>query len=78
VFTPKFGKGECGNSELLRLCHQGIDCIRIDNSRFRCGTGIGSLRITSADNVNELRLALGKTCWTLQKKGKIRVQVILS
>ena len=66
VYT-KIWEGERGNSKLPRLCHQGINCIRVDISWFRCGTRIGSLRMTSADNDNELRLASGNTCRTLQK-----------
>ena len=58
---------EHGNSKLPRLYHQGIDCKRIDISRFRCGTEIGSLQITSADNINKLWLASGESCRTLQK-----------
>ena len=67
VFTQKFGKKDAGTRKLLRLCHQGIDCIRIDISWFRCGTRISSLWMTSADNDNELRLASGNMCRTLQK-----------
>ena len=66
VYT-KIWEEERRKSKLLRLYHQGIDCIRIDISWFRCGTGIGSLRMMSADNDNELRLASGNTCRTLQK-----------
>ena len=66
VYT-KIWEEERENSKLPRWCHQGIDCIRIDISWFRCGTGIGSLRTTSADNANELQLASGKTCRSLQK-----------
>ena len=66
VYT-KIWEEECGNSKLPRWCHQGIGCIRIDTSWFRCGTRIGSLPMTSTDNVNKLRLASGETCRTLQK-----------
>ena len=53
VYT-KIWEEERENSKLPRLCHQGIDCIRINISWFRCGTGIDSLRMTSVDNINEL------------------------
>ena len=66
VYT-KIWEEERGNSKLPRLSHQGIDCIMTDISWFRCGTGIGSLWMTSADNDNELRLASRNTCQTLQK-----------
>ena len=40
VYT-KIWEEERGNSKLPILCHQGIDCIRIDISWSRCGTRIG-------------------------------------
>ena len=67
VFTPKFGKKNVGTWSFQNCANQGIDCIRIDISWFRCNTGIGSLWMKSANNDNELRLASGNPYWTLQK-----------
>ena len=55
VFTPKFGRNNVGTRSLPRLCQSR----RIDVSRFRYDSGIGSLGMTSADSDDELRLALG-------------------
>jgi len=68
VFTPKFGKKNMGTRSIQDYVNQGINYIRIDISSFRGDAGIGSLQMTSADNDNELRLASGNTCWTLQKE----------
>ena len=55
MFTPKFGKKNAGTRSFQDRVNQGIDFIRIDIGWFRCGTRIGSLRMTSADNDNKLR-----------------------
>ena len=67
LFTPKFGKKNAGPRSFQDCVNQGIDCIRIDISWFRNNTRIGSLRMMLADNDNELWLASGNTCRTLQK-----------
>ena len=72
VYNKIWGE-ERRNTKLPRLCHQGIDCIRIDISWFICGTGIDSLRMTSISYGWRREKHVG-----LYKKGKIRVQVILS
>ena len=43
VFTPKFGRRMWELVGFQVCANQGIGCIRIDISRFRCDTGIGSL-----------------------------------
>ena len=67
MFTPKFEKKNARTQSFQDYVNQGIDCIRIDISSFKYDTEIGSLRMTSADNDNELRLASENTCRTLQK-----------
>ena len=60
VFTPKFGRRTRELAGFQDCANQGIDCMRIDISRFRCDTRIGSLWMTSADNDDELWLASGR------------------
>ena len=55
MFTPKFGRKNAGTRRLPRLCQSR----RIDVSRFRYDSRIGSLGMTSAKNDDELRLAPG-------------------
>ena len=54
VYT-KIWEGERGTESFQDCVNQGIDCMRINISLFRCDTRIGSLRMTSADNDNKLR-----------------------
>ena len=55
VFTPKFGRKNAETHRLPRLCQSK----KIDVSRFRYNSEIGSLGMTSADSNDELRLAPG-------------------
>ena len=55
MFTPKFGRKNVGTRRLPRLCQSR----RIDVSRFRYDSGIGSLGMTSAGSDDELQLVLG-------------------
>ena len=43
VFTPKFGRRARELVGFQDCANQGVDCIRIDISRFGCDTEIGSL-----------------------------------
>ena len=67
VFTPKFGKKNTGTRKLPRLCQSR----RIDVSRFRYDSGIRSLRMTSADSVDELRLLPGNYISDSTKKERL-------
>ena len=55
MFIPKFRRKNAETHGLPRLCQSR----RIDVSRFRYDSGIGSLGMTSADSDDELRLAPG-------------------
>ena len=55
VFTPNFGRKNAGTRRLPRLCQSR----RIDVSRFKYDSGIGSLGMTSANSDDELWLAPG-------------------
>ena len=55
MFTPKFGRKNAGTRRLPRLCQSR----RIDVSRFKYDSGIGSLGMTSANSDDEIRLAPG-------------------
>ena len=55
MFTPKFRRKNAGTPRLPRLCQSR----RIDVSRFRYDSGIGSLGMMSADSDDELRLVPG-------------------
>ena len=55
----------------------GIDCIKVDISRFEYSTRIDFLRIAPADNDKSYDRRRKKH-GGLYKKGKIRVQVILN
>ena len=57
VFTPKFGRRARELAGFQDCANQGVDCIRVDISRFGCDTGIGSLWMTSANNDDEIWLA---------------------
>ena len=59
MFTPKFGEKSAGTQNFQNHANQRIDCIRIDVSRFRYDSRVGSLWMTSADSDDELWLALG-------------------
>ena len=59
VFTPKLGRITRELEGFQDCVNQGIDCMRIDISWFRCDTRIDSLWMTSADNDDELQLASG-------------------
>ena len=67
VYT-KIWKEERGNSKLPRLCQSRNQLHKDRYQLIQMRTGIGSLRMTSTDNDNELRLASGNTCRTLQKE----------
>ena len=43
VFTPKFGRRARELVGFQDCANQGVDCVRIDISRFGCDTGIVSL-----------------------------------
>ena len=63
----KFGKKNAETRSFPNCVDQRFDCMKIDISWFRWGTGIGSLWMTSADNDNGLQLASENTYRTLQK-----------
>ena len=67
VFTPKFGRKNMGTRRLPRLCQSR----RIDVSRFRYDSGIGSLGMTSADSDDELWLELGNYISDSAKKERL-------
>ena len=54
MFTPKFGRRARELAGFQDCANQGVDCVRIDIYRFGCDTGIGSLRMTSADNDGDI------------------------
>ena len=57
MFIPKFGEKNMGTQSFQNCVDQGLDCMKIDISRFRGNPRIGSLWMTSADSDDELRLA---------------------
>ena len=77
VFTPKFEKKNAGTRSFQDCINQGINCVRIGISWFRCNTRNGFLgwrqQIMTMSYSWHREIHIG-----LYKKGKIRVQVILS
>ena len=57
LFTPKFGRRTRELTGFQDCANQGVDWVRIDTCQVECDTRIGSLRMTSADNDDEIWLA---------------------
>ena len=54
VFTPKFGRKSAGTHRLPRLCQSRSRLSKNWYLSVDCDIGIGSLRMTSADNNDEI------------------------